>query len=236
LVTDAHPVLKVIDLHAGYGQSEVLHGLNFSVAPAEIVVVVGRNGMGKTTLMKSLIGMVPVKTGRIELDGTDVAHLKSYKRVSKGIAFVPQGRMIFSNMTVEENIETGLFVHASPAVPPDIYTLFPVLREMRLRRGGNLSGGQQQQLAIARALATEPKVLLLDEPTEGIQPSIILELARTLKRIRDERGLSIVASEQVLSFALDIADRVIVLEGGAIVHEDVRADLDREKVARYLAV
>ncbi len=236
MVTDAHPVLKVIDLHAGYGQSEVLHGLNFSVAPAEIVVVVGRNGMGKTTLMKSLIGMVPVKTGRIELDGTDVAHLKSYKRVSKGIAFVPQGRMIFSNMTVEENIETGLFVHASPAVPPDIYTLFPVLREMRLRRGGNLSGGQQQQLAIARALATEPKVLLLDEPTEGIQPSIILELARTLKRIRDERGLSIVASEQVLSFALDIADRVIVLEGGAIVHEDVRADLDREKVARYLAV
>jgi urea transport system ATP-binding protein len=236
LVIDAHPVLKVIDLHAGYGQSEVLHGLSFSVAPAEIVVVVGRNGMGKTTLMKSLIGMVPVKTGRIELDGTDVAHLKSYKRVSRGIAFVPQGRMIFSNMTVQENIETGLFVHASPAVPPDIYTLFPVLREMRSRRGGNLSGGQQQQLAIARALATEPKVLLLDEPTEGIQPSIILELARTLKRIRDERGLSIVASEQVLSFALDIADRVLVLEGGAIVHEDARADLDREKVARYLAV
>jgi urea transport system ATP-binding protein len=236
LVIDAHPVLKVVDLHAGYGQSEVLHGLNFSVAPAEIVVVVGRNGMGKTTLMKSLIGMVPVKTGRIELDGTDIAHLKSYKRVSRGIAFVPQGRMIFSNMTVEENIETGLFVHASPAVPPDIYTLFPVLREMRSRRGGNLSGGQQQQLAIARALATEPKVLLLDEPTEGIQPSIILELARTLKRIRDERGLSIVASEQVLSFALDIADRVIVLEGGTIVHEDARADLDREKVARYLAV
>jgi urea transport system ATP-binding protein len=236
LVIDAHPVLKVVDLHAGYGQSEVLHGLNFSVAPAEIVVVVGRNGMGKTTLMKSLIGMVPVKTGRIELDGTDVAHLKSYKRVSRGIAFVPQGRMIFSNMTVQENIETGLFVHASPAVPPDIYTLFPVLQEMRSRRGGNLSGGQQQQLAIARALATEPKVLLLDEPTEGIQPSIILELARTLKRIRDERGLSIVASEQVLSFALDIADRVIVLEGGTIVHEDARADLDREKVARYLAV
>jgi urea transport system ATP-binding protein len=236
LVIDAHPVLKVVDLHAGYGQSEVLHGLNFSVAPAEIVVVVGRNGMGKTTLMKSLIGMVPVKTGRIELDGTDIAHLKSYKRVSRGIAFVPQGRMIFSNMTVEENIETGLFVHASLAVPPDIYTLFPVLREMRSRRGGNLSGGQQQQLAIARALATEPKILLLDEPTEGIQPSIILELARTLKRIRDERGLSIVASEQVLSFALDIADRVIVLEGGTIVHEDARADLDREKVARYLAV
>ena len=234
MATDA--VLKVTNLHAGYGQSEVLHGLNFSVAPAEIVVVVGRNGMGKSTLMKSLIGMVPVKTGQIELDGADVAHFKSYKRVAKGIAFVPQGRMIFSNMTVRENIETGLFVHNTPAVPPDIYTLFPVLQEMRDRRGGNLSGGQQQMLAIARALTTGPKVLLLDEPTEGIQPSIILELARTLKRIRDERGLSIVCSEQVLSFALDIADRVLVLEGGNIVHEDARADLDQEKVARYLAV
>jgi urea transport system ATP-binding protein len=186
--------------------------------------------------MKSLIGMVPVKSGRIELGGTDVAQMKSYQRVAKGIAFVPQGRMIFSNMTVRENIETGLFAHNAPTVPPDIYTLFPVLREMNSRRGGNLSGGQQQMLAIARALATDPKVLLLDEPTEGIQPSIILELARTLKRIRDERGLSIVASEQVLSFALDIADRVLVLEGGNIVHEDARADLDQEKVARYLAV
>jgi urea transport system ATP-binding protein len=234
LATD--PVLKVTGLHAGYGQSEVLHGLNFSVAPAEIVVVVGRNGMGKTTLMKSLIGMVPVKSGQIELNGTDVAHYKSYKRVAKGIAIVPQGRMIFSNMTVQENIETGLFAHGTAAVPPDIYTLFPVLQEMKARRGGNLSGGQQQMLAIARALATDPKILLLDEPTEGIQPSIILELARTLKRIRDERGLSIIASEQVLSFALDIADRVIVLEGGNIVHEDARADLDEEKVARYLAV
>jgi urea transport system ATP-binding protein len=234
LATDA--LLKVTDLHAGYGQSEVLHGLNFNVARAEIVVVVGRNGMGKSTLMKSLIGMVPVKSGQIELDGTDVAHFKSHRRVAKGIAIVPQGRMIFSNMTVRENIETGLFVHNTPAVPPDIYTMFPVLQEMRDRRGGNLSGGQQQMLAIARALTTDPKVLLLDEPTEGIQPSIILELARTLKRIRDERGLSIVCSEQVLSFALDIADRVLVLEGGNIVHEDARADLDQEKVARYLAV
>jgi urea transport system ATP-binding protein len=187
-------------------------------------------------LMKSLIGMVPVKSGQIELDGTDVTQFKSHKRVAKGIAIVPQGRMIFSNMTVRENIETGLFVHNTPAVPPDIYTMFPVLQEMRDRRGGNLSGGQQQMLAIARALTTDPKVLLLDEPTEGIQPSIILELARTLKRIRDERGLSIVCSEQVLSFALDIADRVLVLEGGNIVHEDARADLDQEKVARYLAV
>ena len=127
-------------------------------------------------------------------------------------------------------------MHRGKRVPPDIYELFPVLKEMRGRRGGNLSGGQQQQLAIARALATSPKVLLLDEPTEGIQPSIILELGRTLRRIRDERGLSIIASEQVLSFALDIADRVIVLEGGTVVHEDNRADIDQETVARYLAV
>lgn len=144
--------------------------------------------------------------------------------------------MIFPAMTVQENIETGLFVHKTKMIPPDLYTLFPVLQEMRRRRGGNLSGGQQQQLAIARALATNPSVLLLDEPTEGIQPSIIQELARTLRRIRDERGLSIIASEQVLSFALDIADRMLVLEGGRIVHEDARADVDQATVARYLAV
>jgi urea transport system ATP-binding protein len=229
-------MLNVSDLRAGYGHAEVLHGIDFKVAPGEIVVFVGRNGMGKTTLMKSLIGMLPLRTGSITLDGTDLAPLPSHARVAKGLAFVPQGRMIFSTMTVQENIETGLFVHAGKQVPADIYKLFPVLEEMRARRGGNLSGGQQQQLAIARALATNPKVLLLDEPTEGIQPSIILELARTLKRIRDERGLSIVASEQLLSFAVDIADRVIVLEGGTIVHEDARADIDQEKVARYLAV
>ncbi len=228
--------LVVQGLRAGYGQSEVLHGLDFKVGAAEIVVVVGRNGMGKSTLMRTLIGMIPAKSGTITLDGHDITALKSHQRVARGLAFVPQGRMVFPAMTVQENIETGLFVHGGRRVPPDIYTLFPVLQEMRARRGGNLSGGQQQQLAIARALATNPQVLLLDEPTEGIQPSIIQELARTLRRIRDERGLSIIASEQVLSFALDIADRVLVLEGGAVVHEDARADVDHEKVASYLAV
>jgi urea transport system ATP-binding protein len=228
--------LIVQGLRAGYGQSEVLHGLDFKVGAAEIVVVVGRNGMGKSTLMRTLIGMIPTKSGTINLDGHDITALKSHQRVARGLAFVPQGRMVFPAMTVQENIETGLFVHGGRRVPPDIYTLFPVLQEMRARRGGNLSGGQQQQLAIARALATNPQVLLLDEPTEGIQPSIIQELARTLRRIRDERGLSIIASEQVLSFALDIADRVLVLEGGAVVHEDARADVDHEKVASYLAV
>ena len=235
-IPSAAPILRVADLHAAYGQSEVLHGLDFQVAPGEIVAVMGRNGMGKTTLMKTLMGIVPVKAGSIRVDGAEIGGLKSHARVAKGLAYVPQGRMIFSTMTVQENIETGLFVRQAPAVPPSIFELFPVLREMRSRRGGNLSGGQQQQLAIARALATDPKVLLLDEPTEGIQPSIILELGRTLKRIRDERGLSIVASEQVLSFALDIADRVLVMEGGAIVHESARADVDEDKVARYLAV
>ncbi len=228
--------LVVQGLRSGYGQSEVLHGLDFTVGAAEIVVVVGRNGMGKSTLMRTLIGMIPAKSGTITMDGHDITALKSHQRVARGLAFVPQGRMVFPAMTVQENIETGLFVHGGRRIPPDIYTLFPVLQEMRARRGGNLSGGQQQQLAIARALATNPQVLLLDEPTEGIQPSIIQELARTLRRIRDERGLSIVASEQVLSFALDIADRVLVLEGGAVVHEDARADVDYEKVASYLAV
>ena len=229
-------MLNVRGLRAGYGQSEALHGLDFSLGQAEILVVVGRNGMGKSTLMRSLIGAIPVKAGTIELNGTDIAKLPSHLRVKAGLAYVPQGRMVFPTMTVQDNIETGLFVHGGKTVPPDIYELFPVLKEMRARRGGNLSGGQQQQLAIARALATNPEVLLLDEPTEGIQPSIILELGRTLRRIRDERGLSIIASEQVLSFALDIADRVIVLEGGTIVHEDNRADVDQETVARYLAV
>ncbi len=229
-------MLNIRGLRAGYGQSEVLHGLDFSLGQAEILVVVGRNGMGKSTLMRSLIGAIPAKSGSIELNGTEISKLPSHLRVKAGLAYVPQGRMVFPTMTVQDNIETGLFVHGGKSVPADIYQLFPVLKEMRARRGGNLSGGQQQQLAIARALATNPKVLLLDEPTEGIQPSIILELGRTLRRIRDERGLSIIASEQVLSFALDIADRVIVLEGGVVVHEDNRADVDQETVARYLAV
>jgi urea transport system ATP-binding protein len=229
-------MLVASELRVAYGQSEVLHGLDFSVAPGEIVAVLGRNGMGKSTLMKSLIGLVPVKSGEIRLKDTNLTKLKSHKRVEAGVAFVPQGRMIFSTMTVQENIETGLFVRGKAQVPPHLYDLFPVLLEMRKRRGGNLSGGQQQQLAIARALATEPSVLLLDEPTEGIQPSIILELARTLRRIRDERGLSIVVSEQVLAFALAIADRILVLEGGRIVHQAPRAEIDEDRVTRLLAV
>ena len=229
-------MLAISDLHVAYGQSEALHGLNVSVAPNEIVATMGRNGMGKTTLMKSLMGIAPTKSGSVRLNGADLTALKSYERVARGLAYVPQGRMIFSTMTVQENIETGLVASGAKNVPGDIYQLFPVLLEMKGRRGGNLSGGQQQQLAIARALATKPKVLLLDEPTEGIQPSIIREMARTLKRIRDERGLSIVVSEQVLSFALDVADRVLVIENGQIVRDEARAGVDEAQVAKYLSV
>ena len=229
-------MLSVSDLHVAYGQSEALHGINLSVAPAEIVAILGRNGMGKTTLMKSLMGVMPTRSGAVTVDGAEVTKLKSHQRVAKGLAYVPQGRMIFSTMTVEENIETGLTVTGRSDVPGEIYELFPVLLEMKRRRGGNLSGGQQQQLAIARALASAPKVLLLDEPTEGIQPSIIREMARTLRAIRDRKGLSILVSEQVLSFALDIADRVLVIENGEIVHEEERGAIDEAKIASFLSV
>ncbi|MEM7711461.1 MAG: urea ABC transporter ATP-binding subunit UrtE [Pseudomonadota bacterium] len=229
-------MLAVSDLHVAYGQSEVLHGIDFSVAPGEIVAIMGRNGMGKTTLMKALMGIVPSTGGGVRIGETEAMTLKPHKRVAAGFGYVPQGRAIFSTMTVQENVETGLSSTTDKAVSPDIYELFPVLLEMKSRRGGNLSGGQQQQLAIARALASKPKVLLLDEPTEGIQPSIIREMARTLRKIRDEKGLSIVVSEQVLSFALDVADRVLVMENGRFVHEAPREGIDEEKVSKFLSV
>jgi urea transport system ATP-binding protein len=229
-------MLQVNDYRVAYGRSEVLHGLNFALGSNEILAVMGRNGMGKSTLMQAMMGVIPSTSGRVSIGDSDVSRMKSHQRVAAGLAYVPQGRWIFSALTVEENIETGLAASGRRQVPDDIYELFPVLREMRRRRGGNLSGGQQQQLAIARALATNPKVLLLDEPTEGIQPSIILEMARVLKRIRDECGLSIIVSEQVVSFALDVADRVLVLENGNIVHEDLREQVDEEKIAGYLTV
>jgi urea transport system ATP-binding protein len=229
-------MLNITDLHVSYGQSEVIHGVSLDVKPNEIVAIMGRNGMGKTTLMKSLMGIVPSASGTVTVDDKEVSTEESFQRVQDGLSYVPQGRMIFSTMTVKENIETGLTVTGKHEVPKDLYELFPVLLEMKGRRGGNLSGGQQQQLAIARALASQPKVLLLDEPTEGIQPSIIKDMARTLKRIRDERGLSIVVSEQVLSFALDIADRVLVIENGEFVHESPREGIDEKKVSAFLSV
>ena len=224
------------NIRAAYGQSEVLHGLELNVEEGEIVAIMGRNGMGKTTLMKTLMGIVPTSSGSVGVGDEDITGMKPHQRVAKGVAYVPQGRMIFSSMTVAENLETGLTVTGRKTIPPDIFELFPVLAEMRTRRGGNLSGGQQQQLAIARALASDPKVLLLDEPTEGIQPSIIQEMARTLRRIRDERGLSIVVSEQVLSFALNVADRVTVIENGEFVHDSPRDGIDEARVSKFLSV
>ncbi|WP_411992351.1 urea ABC transporter ATP-binding subunit UrtE [Agarivorans sp. DSG3-1] len=229
-------MLELTDYHVAYGQSEVISGMNFSLKKNEIVAILGRNGMGKTTLMKSLIGMIPSRSGEVKLEGISLSEQKSHQRVASGLGFVPQGRMIFSTMTVQENIETGLTSIGSSKIPDDLYSIFPVLWEMRHRRGGNLSGGQQQQLAIARALASNPSVLLLDEPTEGIQPSIIKDMAKTLKQIRDQRGLSIVVSEQVLSFALDVADRILVIEKGQIVHDVQRDEVDEQQVAAYLSV
>ena len=192
--------------------------------------------MGKTTLLKSLIGIIPVRSGTIVLSGVELTGLKSYERVARGLAYVPQGRMIFSHLTVEENILAGMENSRDKSVPDYVYSFFPVLREMKRRRGGNLSGGQQQQLAIARALVAEPKVLILDEPTEGIQPSIIKEIARTLNRIKSERKLSIIASEQVLSFTLEIADRFFIIEKGEFVYEGARANVDKAKIHSYLTV
>ena len=229
-------MLDVRNLNAAYGQSEVLHGVKFTAMPGEIVAIVGRNGMGKSTLMKSLIGVMPSRSGQIIVDGADVTALPSHARVKRGLSYVPQGRQIFGTMTVRENIETGLVVTGRTRVPDEIYSLFPVLKDFEKRRGGNLSGGQQQQLAIARALASDPKILLLDEPTEGIQPSVIKDIAKVLKQIRDMRNLCIVVCEQVLSFILDVADRILVMENGRVVHSDTRNHVDEAAIAQFLAV
>jgi len=229
-------MLEVSDLHVSYGQSEVIHGLSFEAKKNETLAIMGRNGMGKTTLFKSLIGILEAGKGTIKVDGVDVTANESYQRVENGIAYVPQGRMIFSTLTVQENIETGMEVSGMKKIPDDIYALFPVLHEMRHRKGGNLSGGQQQQLAIARALVTNPKVLLLDEPTEGIQPSIIKDIANILNELQKMRDITIIVSEQVLSFTMAIADRIIVIDKGNFIHEDLREDVDTAQISKYLSV
>jgi urea transport system ATP-binding protein len=229
-------MLSVSNLKVSYGQSEVIHGLDFTVPKNETLAIMGRNGMGKTTLFKSLIGILPTTDGKIQVDGVDVTNSESYQRVENGIAYVPQGRMIFPSLTVQENIETGMEVSKLKNIPDEIYALFPVLRDMRNRKGGNLSGGQQQQLAIARALVTNPKVLLLDEPTEGIQPSIIKDIANVLNEIKKMRDITIIVSEQVLSFTLAIADRIIVIDKGNFIHEDMRGDVDTDTIKKYLSV
>ncbi len=229
-------MLKLENYAVSYGSSTVIRDLNLSIKENEIVALLGRNGMGKTTLMKSLIGMIKSSGGHVSLAGKSIDKLKNYERVRAGIGFVPQGRMIFSSMTVDENIKSGMTFTGQKQIPQDLYQTFPILEEFAKRRGGNLSGGQQQQLAIARALAGNPKLLLLDEPTEGIQPNIIKDMAKVLRQIRDERGLTIFVSEQVLSFALDVADRIIVMERGDIVYDAPRDEVDAQTVTKFLSV
>lgn len=228
-------LLQVEGVRVSYGQSEIIENLSLNAKEGEILALMGLNGMGKTTLMKAMMGILPVRSGSVSLAGTDLSNKESFERVAAGLAYVPQGRMVFPTLTVEENIQTGLRSDRE-AVPTELYELFPVLKEMRSRRAGNLSGGQQQQLVIARALASRPKVLLLDEPTEGIQPSIIKELALVLKEIRDRKGLTIVVSEQVLSFALSVADRVMVINKGRIIHESKREDTDELVMKQLLSI
>lgn len=229
-------MLKVENLAVSYGQSQIIRDLSFEAKPKETLAIMGRNGMGKTTLFKALMGVLPSKGGSVTVADKKISGMPSYQRVENGIAYVPQGRMIFPSLTVLENIETGLETAKSKRISDDIYALFPVLFDMRKRKGGNLSGGQQQQLAIARALASEPKVLLLDEPTEGIQPSIIKDIAKALNEIRKMRNITIIVSEQVLSFTLEVADRLLVIERGSFVHEDLRENVDAKKITEYLSV
>jgi len=229
-------MLNIQNLQVTYGQSVVIPDMTFSVNPGEILGIIGRNGMGKTTLFRSLIGMIPSKSGKVTIEDKEITHDKSYQRVGKGVAFVPQGRMIFPYLSVYENLISGVRGAVSEADTDEIYALFPVLREMKDRKGGNLSGGQQQQLAIGRALMTKPRVLLLDEPTEGIQPSIIKDISRSLKEIRTLKNLTIVVSEQVLSFVLDTCDRIMVIEKGKLIREDQRADVNAAQIRAMLSV
>jgi len=229
-------MLTVKNLEVAYGQSLVIPDMSFTAQKGQILGIVGRNGMGKSTLFRSLIGMIPSRSGSIELNGKNITKAPPYRRVAQGVAFVPQGRMIFPYLSVYDNLISGVQGRVKREAVEEIYTLFPVLQEMRNRKGGNLSGGQQQQLAIGRALMTNPSVLLLDEPTEGIQPSIIKDISRTLREIRDLKDLTIVVSEQVLSFVLDTCDRIMVIDKGKLVREDDRASVDADKIKAMLAV
>lgn len=229
-------MLAVNELTVSYGQSEVIHQLSFAAAKQETVAIMGRNGMGKTTLFKSLIGIHPAKSGSISIGSTDVSNSRSYERVAKGMGYVPQGRMVFPYLTVVENIRSGMENAESDEVPDYIYGTFPVLKEMQDRKGGNLSGGQQQQLVIARALVSNPKVLLLDEPTEGLQPSIIKDIAKALNKLKAERNFSIVVSEQVLSFAMEIADRFLIIEKGEFVYQGPKESVDTAKIHSFLTI
>jgi urea transport system ATP-binding protein len=230
-------MLNVDGLNQYYGGSHILRGLAFEARLGEVTVVLGRNGVGKTTLLKSLMGVVPVKAGRITLDGVDITHVPPYERVRRGVGYVPQGREIFNRLTVEENLRMGLATKSGATrIPAELFELFPVLRQMLGRRGGDLSGGQQQQLAIARALAPGPKLLMLDEPTEGIQPSIIKDIGRVIRMLADRKTMAIVLVEQYYDFAAELADQYVVMERGEIVQRGRGADMDADGVRARMAL
>jgi urea transport system ATP-binding protein len=235
-------MLKVEGINQYYGGSHILRNLSFEAKAGEVTVILGRNGVGKTTLLKSLMGVIPIKTGSITLDGSALNKLTSYERVRLGMGYVPQGREIFGRLTVDENLRMGLaYRPGSTPVPPELFELFPVLKQMINRRGGDLSGGQQQQLAIARALAAGPKLLILDEPTEGIQPSIIKDIGRVLRRLAD-RGLrggkpmAIVLVEQFYDFAEELADQYLVMERGEVVMRGRGKDMAADGVRQRMAI
>jgi urea transport system ATP-binding protein len=230
-------MLTVEDINQYYGGSHILRGLSFEARLGEVTVVLGRNGVGKTTLLKSLMGVVPVKTGRVLLDGHDITAAPSYERVRRGVGYVPQGREIFSRLTVEENLRMGLATRpGGTRIPTELFELFPVLDQMRSRRGGDLSGGQQQQLAIARALAPGPKLLMLDEPTEGIQPSIIKDIGRVIRMLADRGTMAIVLVEQYYDFAAELADQYLVMERGEVVMRGKGADMAADGVKGRMAI
>ena len=230
-------ILEVKNVNQYYGGSHILRDVSLSAELGKITVILGRNGVGKTTLLKSMMGLVPIKNGSIELEGQDIHKATPYERARAGIGFVPQGREIFSKLTVLENLHMGLaYKKAGTQVPEELYELFPVLKQMLGRRGGDLSGGQQQQLAIARALAAKPKVLILDEPTEGIQPSIIKDIGRVIRMLADRGDMAIVLVEQYYDFAQELADDYLVMERGAVIARGAGKDMEASGVRQLVAI
>jgi urea transport system ATP-binding protein len=239
------PLLRVEALNQYYGGSHILRNVALEAVAGEVTVILGRNGVGKTTLLKSLMGVVPVRSGRVSLAGADITHETPYQRARRGIGFVPQGREIFSRLTVQENLAMGLaYKRGGTALPNELFELFPVLKQMLHRRGGDLSGGQQQQLAIARALAAGPSLLVLDEPTEGIQPSIIKDIGRVIRMLADTglpidgkpQRMAIVLVEQYYDFAAELADRYLVMERGEVVQRGRGADMESEGVRARMSI
>ncbi|RZU02366.1 urea ABC transporter ATP-binding subunit UrtE [Rivibacter subsaxonicus] len=230
-------MLSVKDLQQYYGGSHILRGPAFEARVGEVTVVLGRNGVGKSTLLKCLMGLVPLRGGSIALDGAAIEALPPYVRVRRGVGYVPQGREIFGRLTVEENLRMGLASQpAGTPIPAELFELFPVLKQMLGRRGGDLSGGQQQQLAIARALAANPKLLLLDEPTEGIQPSVIKDIGRVIRKLAARRTMAIVLVEQYVDFAAELADHYLIMERGEIVQRGHGADMHADRVRERIAI